>query len=548
MRRLNEIVSGLVLMTAGSFAGVGCGAEDPAAPEQNEPVTAAASDELGWDHGRDRDAVGLSFWWDNGEVRKEDGSPRTVTIYEDFPRFFHEIDITSTITTSTDQGIQPLIDSGDMAGLDWSGIEFVETDWRPDFDGTFTRSRFYRGAAWMERPSWFTLVPLDENLRRVGPSIRAFAGFDDFQTPVDDGFIRRFVARQVTPGCPAIDDCTGATEFTVQGLVQLRNELRPNRRARRIPQRARYLELRWTADPGNPRRVAIERADYDSTPYRYGFDVSTSVSAPANGTYFVPGESIDIKVTMTDGEGNRLHPDGSLPTYLDFVNDNIDSGIRHYDGLQQLLTLYYAQKHREGLMMYSFAGPSNKLAMPQTQVGMFDFFLPQTTMATVANDGFTAISTLNPSMPAIAIPDNWGLPVSDTVTFVIPEDAEAGTYVATVKARRDWGGEALNASGVAEVQVGSAQPTQFQPTTGNCGSCHEGKADLSKLLHGLGDRRTCYSCHSSLEFEPDHALNYRIHLIHTRSERVRADVYDCSTCHLSPPSGPPLGFPGIGPF
>jgi hypothetical protein len=51
-----------------------------------------------------------------------------------------------------------------------------------------------------------------------------------------------------------------------------------------------------------------------------------------------------------------------------------------------------------------------------------------------------------------------------------------------------------------------------------------------------------------MAYEPDHALDYSIHLIHSRSEREPADVYDCATCHLTPPVGTPRGFPGISAY
>ncbi|HJL15384.1 MAG TPA: hypothetical protein RMH99_07010 [Sandaracinaceae bacterium LLY-WYZ-13_1] len=538
---------GLALAVGGCM-GPGPADEGAAATEEDGAVGASQEELFGrW---RNRETVGLSLWWQEGEVRLEDGTPKTVTLYENFPRFVEELDITAAIETETDEGIQPLIDSGDLSGLDWTGVEHVDTDWRPDpATGTFTRSRFYRGARWMERPSGFLVVPTDAHHRPVGPPIFAYAGSDNRQTPADDGFIRRFDARQITYGCPSIGDCTGATGYRVQGLVQLRNELNPQRRARRIPDRAEYLELIWTEDILNPRRVAIDHADYDDTDWEYGFQVNVDVvSPPANGQYYVPGESFDVQVTMTDGAGNRLHPEGSLPTYGAFVRDEIDSGIRYYDGLQELLTLYYALKHREGLTMWSVAGPTSNIDYPSYEVDFFDFFLPQTTMATVDSDGFSAISILNPSIPDQIDPANWDNPQSDTVTFTLPEDALPGTYVVTVKARRDWGGEALNQAGTTRIQVGTTTPTTYAPDTGNCNSCHNGRASLDNLLHGLGDRATCNSCHSTLTFEPDHALDYRIHLIHSRSDRVEADVSDCSTCHLTDPGGPPRGFPGIGPY
>jgi hypothetical protein len=494
--------------------------------------------------------VGLSLWWEDGEVRFEDGTPKTVTLYSNAPRFAHEIDITASIETATDEGIDPIMASGDMAGLDWTGVELVEEDWRPEFTGGFTRSRFYRGAAWMNRFSIFTILPVNDAGHPVGLPILEIAGLNDAWLPVDDGFVRRFVARQVTPGCQAVGDCSNATSFIAQGLVQIRGEMHAEQRARKIPPKATQLKLIWTEDLDNPRFVPIERASFDETPYRYGFVPEIEVvNEPANGDYFVPGETLQVRTTFRDGAGNRLHPEGSLPTYGDFLDQSIDSGLRYYDGLRQLLTPYYALKHREGLLLLSMGGPTDALKNSSHMVGLFDlFFTPQTTTATVAEDGFSGVFQLNPPIQNQALPELWDAPVSDTIPLVVPEDALPGTYVIAVKARRDWGGEALNRGATVEVRVGQTQPTGFAPTTGNCQSCHQGNTSLGKVLHGLGDRRACYSCHQPMAFEPDHALDYRIHLVHSRSERYPADIADCSTCHLEPPDGPPRGYPGFGPL
>ncbi|HEU4408691.1 MAG TPA: hypothetical protein VFS43_25750 [Polyangiaceae bacterium] len=520
---------------ADAYAAPAGGADASAAPAGGADASAAP--------------VGLSLWWQDGAVRDEAGQPRVVDLYEDFRRYVQELDITARVVTGDDQGIEPLKQVGDMAGLDWTGVEFVEEDWRPDFEGGFTRSRFYRKARWMERYSVFALVPVDGAGKAVGLPILEVAGLDDAPLPGDDGFVRRFDARQVTPRCPAIGDCSGATEFIAQGLVQVRYALQPGARAVAVPAQASRLKLLWTEDPGNPRYVDVARRPYADTPYRYGFAPSLeALNAPANGAHYAPGEAIDVRVTFRDGAGNRLHPEGSLPTYADFVEGRIASGLRYYDGFQELLTLYYALKHREGLTMWSLSGPTDRVRFPSHVVGFFDFLLPQTPTATVAEDGFSAVAALNPRFEQLVVPELRGTPVSDTVRFVVPADAPPGTYVLTVKARRDWGGEALNRAATLEVQVGQAAPTGFQPDTGGCEGCHSGRASLANVLHGLGDRRACPSCHAKLAFEPDHALDYRVHLIHTRSERVAADVYDCSLCHLTTPEGPPRGYPGVGPF
>lgn len=126
-----------------------------------------------------------------------------------------------------------------------------------------------------------------------------------------------------------------------------------------------------------------------------------------------------------------------------------------------MLTLYYAHKHREGLTMWSLSGPTDKLAYPNHVTATFDFFAPQAVMATVPEDGFTALSILNPSIPAQSDPSLIPLPNSDTVTFTLPSDVLPGTYLIAVKGRRDWGGEALNQTGTMEIQVGSTTPTAF---------------------------------------------------------------------------------------
>ena len=493
--------------------------------------------------------VGLSLWWEDGEVRFEDGTPKTVTLYGNHRRFVEELDLTASVRTDTDQGITPLTQSGDFADLDWTGVTMVDEDWRPEFTGGFTRSRFYRHATWMERSSFFLLVPVDAAGHPVGLPIVELAGSDDRARPSDDAFVRRFVARQVTTGCQAIGDCSNATSFLAQGLVQLRNERNASHRALRIPARAARLQLSWSEDPWNPRSVPIQRGRYADTPYRYGFSTEVAVSnPPANGQYYMPGEVISIRTTYRDGAGTRLHPEGSLPTYGEFLRHSIDSGLRYYDGLRQLLTAYYALKHREGLSIVTFGGPTHKLRPSVHEVGFFDlFFNPQTTTATREEDGYTGLFQLNPPIQNQAFPELVDAPVSDTVDFVIPSDAEAGTYVIATKGRRDWGGQALNSGAVAELQVGQAAPTRFTPTTGNCSSCHQGTSAFSQILHGISDRRACFSCHPTMAFEPDHALDYRIHLIHSRSDRVSADVNDCRTCHLTPPTGAPRGFPGIGP-
>ena len=102
------------------------------------------------------ETVGLSLFFQNSQMPK-------LTLAGDAKRFLQEIDIVANgAPTTTDQGIQPLIQSGDFANLDWTGVQMVEEDFRPNPDGTFLRQRFYRNATWMKRDTAFAVLPVPE--------------------------------------------------------------------------------------------------------------------------------------------------------------------------------------------------------------------------------------------------------------------------------------------------------------------------------------------------------------------------------------------------
>ena len=78
-----------------------------------------------------------------------------------------------------------------FSSLDWTGVAMVEEEWRPST--TAFGNGFYR-AAWMNRPASFDA---DRRRRRdLGPPWWR-TGKDDQFLPSDDGFVRRFVVRQI---------------------------------------------------------------------------------------------------------------------------------------------------------------------------------------------------------------------------------------------------------------------------------------------------------------------------------------------------------------
>jgi predicted CXXCH cytochrome family protein len=186
------------------------------------------------------------------------------------------------------------------------------------------------------------------------------------------------------------------------------------------------------------------------------------------------------------------------------------------------------------------------LKTPTTVVDPNAFFGPQVPFATSAVDGFSAVGQTVPPAGIIfggfADPSLWSLPVSDVLTFTLPADAEPGTYLAAIKARREYAGEALNRGGTLEIQVGQSHASSFTALTA-CTSCHSQQKSTSfdRILHGISDRRACFGCHASLGIELDNALDIRVHTIHDRSDRFGADMAQCSTCHVASPTGPARG-------
>jgi hypothetical protein len=482
--------------------------------------------------------VGLSLRFTNGQA-----APLTLLGGE--ARFIQEIDVTETVPSTDDAGITPLVESSAFSALDWSGVSQVEELWIPSLDGSFTRERYFRGARWMTQSSELRVVALDAAGRAVGQPWLVHAGRDDRALPGDDELVRRFVARQSAFGCRGVGDCAGAT-FSAEALVQVRDALSPEQDARRVPVTAVALRLEWNRLPAAPLTVAVSQRAPECDELGYGFQVSVEpVGSPANHRYYVPGEQVSLRVTFRDGSGKRLHPVGQLPSYADFVSGQVTSGLRYLD-LSQQTRLYYALKHREGNVLAMLSGPTNRLKTPTTVVDPNAFFGPQVPFATTAVDGFTAVGQTIP--PAAIVfggfrdPSLWSLPVSDIVSLTIPADAEPGTYVFAIKARREFDGEALNRGATLDLQVGQRQASSFTAQT-SCGSCHEPGTNtgFDRVLHGVGDRRACFGCHASLGIELDNALDIRVHTIHDRSHRFPGGVARCATCHLTPPSGPARG-------
>lgn len=476
--------------------------------------------------GQTNSGVGLSLFFQNGTM------PPT-TLYGNANRYLQELDITSkTAASPVDVGIEPLKLLPDMASLNWNGVHLVEEEWKPSAAGKFTRVRYYRGALWMQRSSTFTITPVDANGTATGTAITADAGWDDrIRESTDDAWVRRFTARQTATGCPAKNDCTGAS-YTAQAVISFRDAMLPQNRARAVATNAASLELRWS-ESNFIYRLAINHAPVPAS-YGYGLQPSLElVNGPVGGrTYFLAGETVQLRIVLKDNAGHRLHPSGSLPTYAQVSSGADPSGIRYYNPNLNP-QLYYAFKHREANGLVTISGPTDR--MTTSKLSVTNSFAPQVITASVPTDGFSALVV---GYPPLSVTRNGGpadTPVSDIVSFTLPFDALPGTYVAALKARREFGGEALNKGAMIRLQVGGVNVTGASPKIGGCQDCHEGRSAFPNVLHGLPDTTPCAACHTSATFIG--AYDQRVHTIHDRSNRFDENINECSTCHRQIPSG-----------
>lgn len=511
-----------------SFAG--CAAGDIADPPADELGESSAALGCGDD---ETPSVGLAL-----EVENAAGVPLKLKKGQKF--HISQIDLRAVMDTTVDEGVKGLDSTGDFASLSWNGTQLADQEFvlLANADGTFTRRRFYRNAAWMKAPNIFVVQQENAAGRPTGYPIVLNAGTDGERREGDDFFVRRYRAIQWTNDCATSTACGGSKKFQEEALVELRNPRYPDKTFTLAPTTTRFKVL-WSLKPTQPYYVPVTQIAAPT--YAYGFKIDLDAQTPPrpDGTY-APGTDIRWKITLRDGAGNRLHPDGTLPTYNEVIFGANEPGIQYYRAFFDPTTTYYRRKHRERMLMSQIIGPAQDVKPIRTIAELSQFVGGgdvQTT-ATFARDNVYAQFRLFPTSDdlfggafdpthagwARTPPDNW--------VYNIPADARPGTYLVTVKGRRVYMGEDIPFSKTVEIQVGTTTHTSATLNTGPCNSCHSKGGELSKVLHANDNRAACASCHVPLAFELEGPIAVRTHFIHSRSNRFDAPLDKCSSCHL----------------
>jgi hypothetical protein len=485
-------------------------------------------------HSDARPPVGLAIEIDNGV-----GQPLQIQQGQRF--YLNQIDLRASVDTTQDENVSTLAHTGDFADLQWEGTHLVDQEFvlLANPDGTFTRRRFYRDAAWMNAPSTFALEQQDEGGHRLAPPVVVNAGTEDARRAHDDFFVRRLRAIQWTFDCRTSTDCSGAQRFTEEALVELRYALRPDRTFV-IDPRATHLTVTWSL---NPERVYTIPVAHDADPpFAYGFSIDLDPVTPprADGTY-APGSDVTFRITLRDGAGQRLHPEGSLPTYQEVIFGPNPAGIQYYRAFFDPTTTYYRRKHRERMLMSQIIGPAQDVQAIRSIIDLEAFLGPDDvqTVATPERDGVSAQGRLIPAANDLfggafdPTHEGWGRPVPDAWTYHLADNAQPGTYLVTIKGRRTYMGEDLPFSRTIEIQVGTPDHTTAHLETGPCTTCHTGPSALGTILHANDNRAACAGCHVPLGFEIEGPIFVRTHFIHARSNRFDAPLTKCATCHLT---------------
>jgi hypothetical protein len=479
--------------------------------------------------------VRLALEVDNGV-----GVPLSVRAGQTF--YLNQIDLRASLLTSVDEGVAGLNDQGDFAELKWGGVELADQDVAalPHGDGTFDRRRYFGGAKWMSEKSSFKLQQLDAAGHVVGATVVVDIGKGNKTNSSDDFFVRRLRAIQWTHDCASPSDCGAASHFEEEALVEVRYA-DGSRTPFTLHASTTALRLKWSLQSGSGYLIPVTQVT--SPQYEYGFSIGLAVLTPprADGSY-AAGSDVTVQATLRDGAGNRLHPQGSLPSYLDVEFGPNPAGLQYYHAFFDPTITFYRRKHRERMMIAQLVGPVQSVRSIDTVIGFDQFLGPNDTqqVATPAVDGYYGQAILFPPGNKLfggafdPAHQAWTEPLSDTWTFHLTDDAAAGTYLLTMKGSRVYLGEDLRATTTISLQVGSPTPTTPTPTVGNCSTCHAGAGRLSNINHGNDNLSTCNGCHAPVGIELDTAIHARMHFVHARSSgRLDQPLERCAMCHLS---------------
>lgn len=256
----------------------------------------------------------------------------------------------------------------------------------------------------------------------------------------------------------------------------------------------------------------------NSKPCGFGLKPDLSLVEPANKTFYVPGETVQMFVDFRDDEGNRLHPPGVMPSGEEVLTDKAN-------GLLALrANVWFGVPEQDVIPMVMVSGPLQDMTIHSEVTTPRPFLMdPPFTFGMLPDAvSFQLLPTLYQYKPAAR------------VVFKVPQDAKPGTYVVFVKGNRYFMGERIARNKAFFFQVGQEQLTSYPGRVGNCQICHRSVLSLDNLRHGLAVDHVegCKTCHNTSS-DNLNRVQELVHRIHMRSKKYPANKNECNVCHLT---------------
>ncbi|MBZ4418100.1 cytochrome c3 family protein [Myxococcus sp. RHSTA-1-4] len=425
--------------------------------------------------------------------------------------------------------------------LDWSGLSIGRDEWTNDSDTTFDRETYYENAAWM--------LSLDDTIllevMDADGTVRASTTYKrtDFlaESPTTGrtraSWTVAGIGRPRFPGDNQVNLLPDGDEPTYKTLVKVSFSGSTDPfKSFTMPQLSGegVIRLTWSLLPGKPflfpvtfapeqeRQATCYRLGEDGfatdeqVPCGFGLEQAVRLSRPANGSYFMPGESVSFAVSLRDGEGHGLHPRAVMPSYNAFIAEE-SNGLAYFN-TNMHGTYRDASATESG---FKVVGPLQELRPSR---GTYD--LPYFSHPLQSEPQFY----LPPGLDGLAGGGDAMPPT--TYSVQLPPDAKPGTYAILLKGHRSFMGERLNRLDPFFFQVGQDKPTTYPGRVGNCQVCHNGVNSLSNVYHGMSvdHVESCQACHveEAFGYLPD-----VIHRMHFNSRKYNQNKGDCTLCHLT---------------
>ncbi|WP_224243412.1 hypothetical protein [Hyalangium gracile] len=471
--------------------------------------------------------------------------------------FLNQFAVTDVITgkhrnpADLTDSIQWMKTQSRFKNLDWSGLGQVQDEWTFNkgypqaFADSWSRSVYFDNAAWRRvKDDTFLIEVLD-----VDGTVRASQTYsrEDFMVESPYSGHSRIAwsmggvlpplypgDNTIRPVEPKPGMLPGGAGFRSIVRMDMFGSTNPFKTFKTPDLRGDgAIKVTWSQLPGEPFFFPVtflahsdSQSDlptncYDdaNNPRACGFGLEPSVTfvTPANGKFYVPGETLNAFIEFKDNDGNRLHSTEEMPNGPEIFSDQATGLLAVWSNFFNNIT------EQDNVADLVIGGPLQNFKVNSDVLGGSpDYYKPDFSFPIFENGITTHL-----------VPTLWTYKRSTRYAIEIPADAKPGTYVAFLKATRYWMGERVSRNQPFFFQVGQEELTTYPARVGNCQICHRGVLSLDNLRHGLSVDHVegCKVCHDS-ESDGDARTQEIIHRIHMRSPKYPMAKNDCTVCHL----------------